>query len=177
MQQSDKLLNFIDTYSGYNQILINKADQVKTAFTTDQGLYCYRVMPFGLKNDRATYQRLVNKMFAPLNKKSMEVYVDDMLVKSKRLTEHVGDLKECFDILRQYQMKLNPAKCAFGVEFGKFLRFILKHYGIKVNPTKAQAVVDLQPLYTIKEVQRLTGMIVTLSRFVSMSTDKCHPFF
>lgn len=107
----------------------------------------------------------------------MEVYVDNMLVKSEQANNHFKDLMDFFDILRQYQMKFNPTKCAFGVESGKFLGFMVNHRGIEVNPTKAQAIVDLQPLRTIKEVQRLTIMVAALSRFVSRSINKWLPFF
>ena len=100
-------------------------DQQKTAFITSQGLYCYKVMPFGLKNARAIYQRLVNKMFSKQIKRNMEVYMDGMLVKSKEKLAHLDDLKETFATLRQYQMKLNPTKCAFGVASGKFLEFMV----------------------------------------------------
>ncbi|KAK0580001.1 hypothetical protein LWI29_034841 [Acer saccharum] len=114
-----ELLSFMDAYSGYNQIRMNKADEEKTSFTTDQGLYCYKVMPFGLKNAGATYQRLVNRMFARQIGKNMEVYVDDMLTKSTTAEKHAEDLKETFDVLRKYQMKLNPSKCVFGVPSGR----------------------------------------------------------
>ena len=99
---------------------MNKEDQEKIAFVTSQGLYCYRVMPFGLKNAGATYQRLVNQMFCRQIGRNMEVYVDDMLMKRKKLEQHLDDLKETFDILRKYQMRLNPAKCVFRVSSGKF---------------------------------------------------------
>ena len=115
----------MDTFSGYNQIQMAKEDQEKTAFVTNQGLYCYKVMPFGLKNVGATYQRLVNQMFKKQIEKNVEVYVDDMLVKSKEEEDHLDDLKETFNTLRQYSMKLNPSKCAFGVSSGKFLGFIV----------------------------------------------------
>lgn len=157
----------MDLYSGYNQIPMNRANQDKTTFTTDQRLYYYQVMPFELKKARATYQKLVNKMFAPLIGKSIEVFVDDMMEKSKHVGDHIGDLKDCFDVLRQYQMKLNPIKCAFEVESGKFLGFMVNHRGIEINPIKAQAMVDLQPPWTVKEVQRQTRIVVILSRLVS----------
>ncbi|XP_058106490.1 uncharacterized protein LOC131249739 [Magnolia sinica] len=118
-----ELLSFLDTYSGYNQITTHPPDRQKTTFVTDNGLYCYRVMPFGLKNARVTYQRLVNQMFAKQIRRSMEFYVDDMLVKSTKASNHLADLGETFSILQEYQMKLNPAKCAFGVGSGKFLGF------------------------------------------------------
>ena len=120
-----KLLTFMDAFSGYNQIKMAEEDQEKTAFITSQGLYCYKVMPFGLKNAGATYQRLVNKMFSKQIGRNMEVYVDDMLVKSKEELAHLDDLIEIFAMLKQYQMKLNPGKCIFGVTSGKFLGFMV----------------------------------------------------
>ena len=119
-----KLLTFMDDFSGYNQIKMDEEDQEKTAFIISYGLYCYKVMPFGLKNAGATYQRLVNKMFNKQIGRNMEVYVDDMLVKSKEELAHLDDLKETFTSLKQYQMKLNPSKCVFGVASGKFLGFM-----------------------------------------------------
>ncbi|XP_019250965.1 PREDICTED: uncharacterized protein LOC109229871 [Nicotiana attenuata] len=119
-----ELLIFLDAYSGYNQILMEVEDQDKTTFITHQGTYCYKVMPFGLKNVRATYQRLVTKMFKDQLGKTMKVYIDDMLVKSKRKKDHIDHLKEAFNILRQYDTKLNPKKCTFGVTSGKFLGFL-----------------------------------------------------
>ena len=110
------LLSFMDAFSGYNQIPMYEQDEESTAFITNQGLFCYRVMPFGLKNAGATYQRLVNKVFKPLIGKTMEVYVDDMITKSKIPKEHGRHLEETFGLLRKYKMKLNPKKCAFGVE-------------------------------------------------------------
>ena len=148
-----------------------------TSFVTGQGTYCYRVMPFGLKNVGATYQRLVNRMFQKQIRTSMEVYIDDMLVKSTTAELHITHLSEAFQILREYNMKLNPAKCAFGVSAGKLLGFIVNNRGIEANPDKIKAVPDMPPPSSIKEVQRLTGRIAALSRFVSRASDKCQPFF
>ena len=119
-----ELLSFMDAYSGYNQILMHPDDQEKTAFMTNLGIFCYKVMPFGLKNAGATYQPLVNKMFADMLGKTMEVYIDDMLVKSLVADDHINHLKQSFDILRKYNMKLNPTKCSFGVSAGKNSRAI-----------------------------------------------------
>ena len=102
------VLSFMDAFSGYNQIMMDPSDQKKTAFITEEGLYCYKVMPFGLKNAGATYQRLVNKVFADKIGRSMEVYVDDMLVKSPTVEQHIKDLTETFASLRMYNMRLNP---------------------------------------------------------------------
>ena len=107
----------------------------------------------------------------------MEVYIDDMLVKSTTADLHIAHLSEAFQILRNYNMKLNPAKCAFGVSAGKFLGFIVNHRGIEANPDKIKAVLDMSSPSGIKEVQRLTGRIAALSRFVSRASDKCQPFF
>ena len=131
-----KLLTFMDAFSGYNQIKMAEEDQEKTAFITSQGLYCYKVMPFRLKNAGATYQRLVNKMFNRQIGRNMEVYVDDILVKSKEELTHLDDFRETFTTLKQYQMKLNPSKCVFGVVSGKFLGFMISQRGIEANPAK-----------------------------------------
>ena len=167
----------MDAFSGYNQISIDPDDQEKTSFVTGQGTYCYRVMPFRLKNTGATYQRLVNRMFQKQIGASMEVYIDDMLVKSTTTELHIAHLSEAFQILKEYNMKLNPAKCAFGVSAGKFLGFIVNNRGIEANTDKIKVVLDMPPPLNIKEVQRLTGRIAALSRFVSKASDKCQPFF
>jgi hypothetical protein len=140
-----EVLSFMDAFSGYNQIRMAESDQEKTSFTTDWGLYCYKVMPFGLKNAGATYQRLVNKMFEAQIGRNMEVYVDDMLVKSLTSCDHVADLAEAFDTLRKYHMKLNPQKCAFGVDSGKFLGFMVSQRGIEANPDKVRAILEMPP--------------------------------
>ena len=172
-----QLLSFMDAFSGYNQIKIEEANQEKTSFVTSQGLFCYKVMPFRLKNARATYQRLMNKMFAHQIGRNVQVYVDDMLVKSLHEDDHLGDLRETFDTLRLYNMKLNLGKCAFGVTAGKFLGFMVSQRDIEVNPEKVRAIIELEPPRTVKEVQSLNGKIATLNKFVSKATDKCLPFF
>ena len=172
-----ELLSFMDAFSGYNQISMDPDDQEKTSFVTTQGTYCYRVMPFGLKNAGATYQRLVNRMFQKQISTTMEVYIDDMVVKSTTAELHIAHLSEAFQILRNYNMKLNQAKCAFGVSAGKFLGFIVNHRGIEANPDKIKVVLNMPSPSGIKEVQRLTGRIDALSQFVSRASDKCQPFF
>ena len=129
-----EMLTFLDAYSGYNQILMHPADQEKTAFFTDKGIYCYKVMPFGLKNAGATYQRSVNKMFKDQLGDTMKVYIDDMLVKSKKPDDHIQHLQQTFEVLREHGMKLNPTKCSFGVSAGKFLGYIITQRGIEACP-------------------------------------------
>ena len=169
------LLSFMDAFSRYNQIPMDKQDEESTTFITKMGLFCYRVMPFALKNAGATYQRLVNKIFMLLIGRTMEVYVDDMITKSKNSADHVRHLEETFDLLKKYRMKLNPEKCVFKVSSGKFLGFLVSHRGIEVNPEKIRAIVEMPR--TVKEVQSLTGNLAALNRFISRATDKCHPFF
>ena len=142
----------MDVFSGYNKIKMAEEDHEKIAFITSQGLYCYKVMPFGLKNAGTTYQRLVNKMFSKQIKRNMEVYMDDMLVKSKKELAHLDDFKETFTTLRQYQMKFNPSKCAFRVALGKFLGFMVSQRGIEGNPEKVRAILNITSPKTIKEV-------------------------
>ena len=156
---------------------MDESDQEKTTFVTSQGLFCYKVMSFGLKNIGTTYQRLMNKMFANQIERNVQVYVDDMLVKSRREDDHLEDLKETFDTLRSYNMKLNPSKCAFGVTVGKFLGFIVFQRGIETNPDKIWAKIEMAPLGNVKEVQRLNSKVAALNRFVSRAMDKCLPFF
>ena len=134
-------------------------------------------MPFGLKKAGATYQRLVNKIFHKHIGASMEVYIDDMLVKSVKSELHVAHLDESFQVLKKYNMKLNLTKCAFGVLAGKFLGFIVNSRGIEANPDKIKSVLNMQPPSNTKEIQRFAGRIASLSRFVSRSSDKCQPFF
>ena len=156
---------------------MHEPDQEDMSFITDVGLYYYRVMPFGLKNAGETYQRLVNAMLKPQIGKTMEVYVDNMLVKSKKAVDHMDHLAEMFAILRKYGMKLNPLKCSFGVEFGKFLGFIVSARGIEANPTQIAALKEVKAPRTKKELQSLNGKVAALSRFISKATDKCIPFF
>ena len=156
---------------------MDPSDKEKTSFVTGQGTYCYQVMPFGLKNAGATYKRLVNKMFQKQIGASMEVYIDDMLMKSVKAKLHVAHLDESFQVLKNYNMKLNLTKCAFGVSAGKLLGFILNSQGIEANPNKIKVVLDMQPPSNTKEIQRFTGRIAALSRFVSRSSDKCWSFF
>ena len=138
---------------------MDPSDQENTSFVIGQGTYCYQVMPFELKNAGATYQRLVNKMFQKQIGASMEVYIYDMLVKSVKAELHIAHLAQSFQVLKNYNMKLNPTKCAFEVSAGKFLGFIVKSRGIEANPDKIKAVLDMQPPSNAKEIQRFTGRI------------------
>nr|XP_025636282.1 uncharacterized protein LOC112730408 [Arachis hypogaea] len=172
-----KALSFMDAYSGYNQILMHPEDQSKTAFITEHGNFCYKVMPFGLKNAGATYQRLMDKVFQQQIGRNMEVYVDDMVAKTPMQGSHCDDLVEIFKQIRAYNMRLNPDNCAFGVQGGKFLGFMLTSRGIEANPEKCKAVLNMASPKTVKEVQQLAGRIAALSRFLPAVAKRSYHFF
>ena len=109
--------------------------------------------------------------------KNIEVYIDDMMVKSKMVSEHIGDLTNIFKILRGHKLRLNASKCSFGVGSGKFLGYMVTHRGIEANPDQVKAINNLQPLRNPKEIQRLTRMTAVLNRFISRSANRCRPFF
>ena len=170
-------MSFLDAFQGYHQISLALDDQEKTAFVTLIGNYHYKMIPFGLKNEGSIYQRMMTKMFEPQLGKSIEVYIDDMVVKSKIVSEHVEDLANIFEILRKHKLRLNASKCFFGVGSGKFLGYMVTHMEIKVNPNQIKATNSLQPPRNPNEVQKLTRVIAALNRFISRSTDRCRPFF
>ena len=130
-------MSFSYAFQGYHKIPLALADQEKT------GNYHYRVMPFGLKNARSTYQRMMTRMFESQLGKNIEVYIDDMVVKSKVVTEHLNDLGGVFEILRRHKLRLNASKCSFGVNSGKILAYMIMYRGIKVNLDQIKAINDL----------------------------------
>ena len=134
-------------------------------------------MPFGLKNVGATHHRLVNQIFSKQIGRNVDVYVVDMLVKSKAEENHLDDLKETFNMLKKYNMKLNLAKCADGVSSRKFLVFMVSQRGIEANLKNVKAILEMSSPKMIKEVQSLIGRVAALNRFISKTTDKCLPFF
>ncbi|GKU93606.1 hypothetical protein SLEP1_g7183 [Rubroshorea leprosula] len=170
-------MSFLDASSGYHQVQLLLDDQEKTAFYAGDTIYCYVMMPFGLKNAGATYQKLVQIVFKLQIGRNIEVYVDDMIVTSVRAEDHIDDLSETFQNLRRAQMKLNPLKCTFAVESGKFLGYVVSKKGIEVNPEKVLAVQQMEPPKTVKDVQRLTGRVAALHRFIARSAERCLPFF
>ena len=169
------VLSFLDAYSGYNQIPMAEEDKLKTAFITEEANLFYKVMPFGLKNAGATYQRLMDRVFRPLLGRTVEVYVDDIIIKSPNPKQHSTDLAEVFKALRTYNIRLNPEKCTFGVDGGKFLGFMLTQRGIEANPEKCQAIIDMRSPTNVKEVQRLVGRLTAISRFLPKLADQTKP--
>jgi len=134
-------------------------------------------MPFGLKNAGATYQRLMDRILAPMLGRNVHAYVDDMVVTSVEEKKHKEDLEELFVTISKYRLKLNPEKCVFGVKAGKFLGFLLTERGIEANPDKCAAIINMRSPSNVKEVQRLTGRMAALSRFLAKSGDRGLPYF
>ena len=120
---------------------------------------------------------MMTKIFEPQLGKSVKVYINDMVVKSKLVFEHLTNLVNIFEILRRHKLRLNVSKCSFGVGSGKFLGYMVTHRGIEVNSDQIRAINSLQPPRNPKEVQKLTGMMATLNWFISRSAERCRPFF
>ena len=171
-----EIYSLMDGFLGYNQIEIAPEDQQKIAFTCAWGTYCWNVMPFGLKNVGATYQRAMTTIFHDMMHKNMEDYVDEILAKSKKRDAHLDDLEVILDRMEQFQLRLNPKKCAFGVTSRKLLVFIISTKGIEVDPKKVQAIMDMPPPKNISQMRSLQGHLQSIRRFISQLVDIAQPF-
>jgi hypothetical protein len=171
------LLCFLDCYSGSHQIAIKEEDQEKTTFITPFATYCYTMMSFGLKNAGATYQRAIQARFKKQLNKNVEAYVDDVVVKTRNSDMLITDLEETFASLWEYQWKINPNNCVFGVPSGTLLGFIISHRGIEANPEKISTITNMKAPTCIKDVQKLTGCMATLNIFISRLGERGLPFF
>ena len=129
-----QLLSFLDSYSGYNQIPMHPLESAHITFITPTRMYCYNMMPFGLKHAGATYQRIMTRIFAPLLGNTMEAYINDMLVKSKSQEDYMSELQDAFRLMRLHRLSLNPKKCAFGVGSGNILGFLINQRGVEMVP-------------------------------------------
>ena len=150
---NNALMSFMDGFSGYNEIMMAPKDMTKTTFTTEWGIYCYTVMPFGLKNTGATYQRMATALLHDMMHNEVEVYVDDMIVKSKDRECHKTNQRKFFERIKEYRLRLNPQKCTFGVTIGKLLGFLVSDRGIEVDPSKIKAILDMSPPKSEKEIR------------------------
>jgi hypothetical protein len=156
---------------------MSRQDRKHTAFVTVDGLYCYVVMPYGLKNALPTFVRAMSKTFGELIRDKIDIYVDDIVVKTKRGSTLVEDLTLVFDKLWATHTRLNPEKCVFCVFAGKLLGFLVSHRGIEANPEKIKAIETMRPPARIKDVQKLMGSLAALSRFISRLVERALPFF
>ena len=160
------------TFQGYHQIALAAEDREKIALISPNANYHYTMIPFGLKDAGATYQRMMTKMFRDKIGHTVEVYIDDIVVKSKQEAWHIEDLQGVFEVLRQHKLRLNADKCAFGVRACKFLGYQITNRGIEVNPDQIEAMKRLKLSSNPKEVQVLTGMLTALNRLISKFADR-----
>jgi hypothetical protein len=174
---SSGLMSLMDCYSGYHQIWMRKEDEPKTSFITPNGTYCYLRMPEGLKNAGGSFSRMAAKVLHSQIGRNVLTYVDDIIVKSTKQENHVTDLQETFANFRQASLKLNPEKYVFGVKKGKFLGCLVSTKGIEANPSKIEAILQMEPPNSMKGAQRLVGRLASLNRFISRSAEKNLPFF
>jgi len=165
----------VDCFVGYHQIWIDKEDAEKTSFITPWGIYYYKIMSFVLKNAGATYMRAMTTIFHNLIHKEIEVYVDDVIIKSKKSSDHIADMKKFFDWLLKYNLKLNPAKCAFRVPIGKLLGFIVNHRDIELHPLIIKSIYDLPPPNNKKDVMSFLGCLNYISCFIAQAMVICEP--
>ena len=172
-----KVFSFMDGFSGYNQINMAPEDRENTSFIKPWGAFCYLVMPFGFINSGATYQRGMTKIFHDMIHKEIEVYVDDIIVKSYTEEEHVEYLLKMFQLLRKYKLHLNPNKCTFGFRSGKLLGFIVSQKGIEVDPDKVRAIREMPAPKIEKQVRGFLGRLNYISRFISHMTAIYGPIF
>jgi hypothetical protein len=161
----------------YNQIKLKKEDEEKTAFITPYDIFCYQVMPFGLKNAGATYQRMMQNCLGSQIGQNIQVYIDDVVITTRKEESLIDDLKETFDNLDRFKLKLNPTKCSFGIAAGHLLGFLVLARGIEANLEKIQAILTMGKLAKLHEVQQLAGRVTALSRFVARLGEKALPFY
>jgi hypothetical protein len=171
------LLCFLDAYSGFHQIPMSREDEEHTTFITIDGLFCYVFMPYDLKKALPTFVRVVHKAFGDLIRDLIEVYVDDIVVKIKSRASLLDNLAQVFDRLQTTCTKLNLYKCVFGVTAGKLLGFLVSYWRIEANPEKIRMIEAMWPPARIKDVQKLTGCLAVLSRFISRLVERALPFF
>jgi hypothetical protein len=170
-------LSFLDSYSGYNQIKLKKEDEEKTTFITPYGVFCYQVMPFGLKNAGATYQRMMQNCLGSQIDRNIQVYIDDVVITIRKEESLISDLQETFDNLNMYKLKLNHTKCSFGVSAGQLLGFLVSARGIEANLEKIQAILTKGKPAKLHDVQKLAGRVAALSQFVARLGEKALPFY
>jgi hypothetical protein len=170
-------LSFLDAYSVYHQIKMKESDQLATSFITPFGMYCYITMPFGLRNAGATYQRCMNHVFGEHISRTVEAYVDDIVVKMKRASDLHSGLETTSKCLRAKGVKLNPEKCVFGVPRGMLLGFIVSERGIEANQEKIATITSMGLIKDLKGVQRVMGCLAALSRFISRLGEKGLPLY
>jgi ribonuclease HI len=171
-----EVMSLLDCFSGYHQIYMKEEDNANTSFFTPFGMYCFIRMPEGLKNAGSTFSRLTKTVLESQVGRNIFTYVDDIVVASKNKEDQMADLAETFANMRDARLRLNLEKCVFGVRQGKILGYLVSHRGIKANPTKIQAIINMTPPQSTRDVQRLIGRLAALNRFISKSAERSLPF-
>jgi phage FluMu protein gp41 len=174
---NSEMLSLLDMFSGYHQIRVRKVDEEKTSFITPFRTFCFVRMPEGLKNAGCTFSRMIAIFLHPQLRRNILAHVDDIVVKSVQRKDHISDLAETFANLRAANLKLNPEKCVFGIHKGKVLGCLVSTKGIEANPNKIKALVEMQDPVSVKDVQKLTGRVVALNRFIPRAAERSLPFF
>jgi hypothetical protein len=171
-----EVMSLLDCFSGYDQIYMKEEDKASTSFITPFGTYCFIRMPEGLKNAGSTFSCLTKTVLEGQVGRNIFTYVDDIVVASKNKEDHLADLAETFANMREARLRLYPEKCVFEVRQGKILGYLVSHRGIEANPTKIQAIINMMPPQSTRDVQRLTGRLAALNRFISKSAERRLPF-
>jgi hypothetical protein len=171
-----EVMSLLDCFSGYHQIYMKEENKASTSFITPFGTYCFVRMPKGLQNAGSTFSRLTKKVLENQVGRNIFTYINNIVVASKSKEDHLADLAETFANMRDAWLQLNPKKCVFGVRQGKILGDLVSHRGIEANPTKLQAIINMAPPQSTRDVQRLTGRLAALNRFISKSAERSLPF-
>jgi hypothetical protein len=171
-----EVMSLLNYFSGYHQIYMKDEDKASTNFITPFGMYCFIRMPEGLKNAGSTFSRLTKTVLESQVGHNIFTYVDDIIVASRNKEDHLANLAETFVNMQDARLRLNPEKCIFGVHQGKILGYLVSHRGIEANQTKIQAIINMTPPQSTRDVQRLTGRLAALNRFISMSAERSLPF-
>jgi phage FluMu protein gp41 len=174
---NSEMLSLLDMFSGYHQIRVRREDEEKTSFITPFGTFCFVRMPEGLKNARCTFSRMIAIVLHPQLRRNILAYVDDIVVKSIQRKDHISDLAETFTNLRGANLKFNPEKCVFDIHKGKFLGCLVSTIGIDANPDKIKALIEMQDPISVKDVQKLTGRVAALNRFIPRAAERSLTFF
>jgi hypothetical protein len=174
---NSEMLSLLDMFSRHHQLRVRGEDEEKTNFITPFGTFCFLRMPEGLKNAGCTFSRMIAIVLHPKFRRNILAYVDDIVVKSIQRRDHIGDLAETFVNLRVANLRLNPEKCVFGIHKGKVFGCLVSAKGIEVNPDKIKALIGMQDPVSVKDVQKLTGRVAALNRFIPRAAERSLPFF
>jgi hypothetical protein len=174
---NNEMLSLLDMFPGYHQIRVHREDEEKTSFITPFGTFCFVKMLEGLKNARRTFSRMIAIVLDPQLRRNILACEDDIVIKSVQRRDHISDLAETFAKLRAANLRLNLEKCVFGIHKGKVLGCLVSTKGIKANPDRINALIEMQDPVSVQDVQKLTGRVAALNRFIPRAAERSLPFF